>query len=67
MKVGEVEIEEVGNDVAVIKVVSRRSRGLVLRLHVALRDCKVEVIQSNVTTLGDNMVHFVTIRVKNKP
>jgi hypothetical protein len=29
----------------------------------ALEECKVNVLQSNVTTVGENSIHFVTVEV----
>ncbi|KAJ7219686.1 hypothetical protein O6H91_19G034700 [Diphasiastrum complanatum] len=58
----EVEVHILGEQ-AVIKVICGRSPGLVLRILTALEDCKAEVFQSNVTTLGDIVLHFLTVEL----
>ena len=49
---------------AVVKVVCSRQPGHVLRVLNALEECKVEVLQSNVMTVADNSIHFITVQVQ---
>ncbi|KAL3699781.1 hypothetical protein R1sor_017803 [Riccia sorocarpa] len=58
-----IEIQDLGDQQAVIKIVCARSRGLVLRVLQALDDCKTEVLQSNVTSNSQQTVHFITVQV----
>ncbi|EFJ16018.1 hypothetical protein SELMODRAFT_422169 [Selaginella moellendorffii] len=58
----QVEVQALGEQ-AVVKLVCGKSPKLVLRILTALEQCKVEVLQSNVTTLGDIAVHFFTIEL----
>jgi UTP:GlnB (protein PII) uridylyltransferase len=59
----EVDIQQLGKQ-AVVKVVCNRRPGHVLRVLNALEECKVEVLQSNVMTVADNSIHFVTVQVR---
>lgn len=61
-KGAEVDVQKLGNQ-AVIKLVCSRTPGQVLRVLHALDECKVDLLQSNVTTVGDISVHFVTVQV----
>eukprot|EP01018_Ginkgo_biloba_P034004 Gb_10697 [translate_table: standard] len=58
----QVDVQELGSQV-IIKVLSKWRRGVVMQLHLALDECKVNVLQSNVTTVGDNIVQFTTIEI----
>ncbi|KAH9300038.1 hypothetical protein KI387_011621, partial [Taxus chinensis] len=58
---GKVEIEDLGGH-AVIKITSKWKRRLAMQIHVALEECKEDVLQSNVTTVGDNIIQFTTIQ-----
>lgn len=58
----QVEVQHLGKQ-AVVKLVCARSKGLVLRILAALDDCKVEILQSNVTTIDHQVVHFLTIEM----
>lgn len=58
----DVDVQHLGNQ-AVIKIVCTRRHGHVLRVLHALEECKVNVLQSNVTTVGENSIHFVTVEV----
>lgn len=46
-----------------IKIVVERRPGHVLSVLNALEECKVEVMQSNVMTVGESSIHFVTVQV----
>ncbi|KAL2652060.1 hypothetical protein R1flu_020188 [Riccia fluitans] len=59
-----VEVQHLGDQQAVIKIVCARSQGLVLRILQALDDCKMEVLQSNVTSNSQQCVHFITVQLK---
>ncbi|KAH9317453.1 hypothetical protein KI387_019222, partial [Taxus chinensis] len=56
-----IELQNIGSQ-AVIKLVCPRSQGLVLRTHKALVECKVDLLQSNVTTLDNNAIHYFTVQ-----
>jgi hypothetical protein len=58
----EVDVQQLGKQ-AVVKVVCSRRPGHVLRVLNALEECKVEVLQSNVVTVADNSIHFITVQV----
>ncbi|CAM6116525.1 unnamed protein product [Calypogeia fissa] len=58
----EVDIQNLGEQ-AVIKIVCARSSGLVLRILLALDECKVDVLQSNVTSVAEKSVHFITVQI----
>lgn len=58
----DVDVQHLGNQ-AVIKIVCTRRHGHVLRVLHALEECKVNVLQSNVTTVGENSIHFITVEV----
>ncbi|KAH7283804.1 hypothetical protein KP509_34G024700 [Ceratopteris richardii] len=58
----QVDVQSLGSQ-AVIKVVCSRSRGLFLRVLQALEECKVDILQSNVTTVGEQVIHFLTIEM----
>ncbi|CAK9264994.1 unnamed protein product [Sphagnum jensenii] len=62
-KGAEVDVQKLGNQ-AVIKLVCSRTPGQVLRVLHALDECKVDLLQSNVTTVGDISVHFVTVQLE---
>ncbi|CAM6038626.1 unnamed protein product [Sphagnum compactum] len=62
-KSAEVDVQKLGNQ-AVIKLVCSRTPGQVLRVLHALDECKVDLLQSNVTTVGDISVHFVTVQLE---
>ncbi|GLJ55435.1 hypothetical protein SUGI_1190240 [Cryptomeria japonica] len=57
-----IELKNMGNQ-ALIKLVCSRSRGLILRTHKALVDCKVDLLQSKVTTLENNAVHCFSVEL----
>ncbi|XP_057844419.1 uncharacterized protein LOC131053794 [Cryptomeria japonica] len=61
-KSGQIEVQELGSH-AVIKITDKWKRGIVMQIHLALEECKVDVLQSNVTTIGDNIVQFTTIQM----
>ncbi|BFI23338.1 protein MpBHLH34 [Marchantia polymorpha subsp. ruderalis] len=60
----QVEVQNLGEQ-AVIKIVCARSRGLVLRIIQALEECKTEILQSNVTTVSQHSVHFITVQINS--
>ncbi|XP_024384192.1 uncharacterized protein [Physcomitrium patens] len=59
----EVEVQSLGSR-AVIKIVVERRPGHVLSVLNALEECKVEVMQSNVMTVGESSIHFVTVQLE---
>ncbi|KAG0603549.1 hypothetical protein M758_10G101800 [Ceratodon purpureus] len=61
--VAEVDVQMLGKQ-AVVKVVCSRQPGHVLRVLNALEECKVEVLQSNVMTVADNSIHFITVQLE---